>query len=296
MTRQTTLAAYARHLQRRGLAPSTCRAYLAVARRFLVHLGCPITRARKRDIESYLAMRSEHLSAATHGDEHYKLRAFLRALLLLDIIHKDPAAGIKVKRAPYGVPLLLSEQSIARLLRAASQDNARDARALRDRALIEVAFGVGLRASEIAAVKAVDLNLKEGSLLVHRVKRGGQALLPLPPSCVEHLRRYLNDARPALVAQGRHRDRGHLLLSNVGTPLTGKRVAEIVARAAKRARRRAHPHALRRALASQLIAQGASVTAVQELLGHARLDTTARYIEVDRESLRRAVAIIDRSR
>lgn len=301
MIRQATLEAYRGHLQRRGLARSTQRAYLAVARRFLAHLGRPAARLTARDLESYLASRSGDLSPATQAHEHDKLRAFMRGLVSLGLLHDDPAAATSVRRASQGLPLLLSEEAVSLLLTTASQVQANHRHgglpaALRDRALLEVAYGLGLRASELAALKVVDLNLGESALRAHRAKRGGQAILPLPPSALEPLRRYLREGRPLLVARGRHRDQGHLLLTNAGSPMNGDRVAEVVRRVARRAKLRAHPHALRRALASQLIAQGASLTAVQELLGHARLDTTARYIEVDRESLHRTVAIIDRCR
>ena len=288
MTR--VLDAYSRHMRARGLAPSTRRAYLAVARRFLVHLGGkPITKATRRDVERYLAVRSKTLASATQADEHYKLAAFLVALVTLEILRANPAEHLPRKHVPERAPLVMSEATVAKLLKAAAGD-------LRDRALVEIAYGLGLRASEIAALKVVDLSLREGTLLVHRVKRGGEAVLPLPPTTAEHVRAYLREARPALVQAGRHRDRGHLLLTNVGTPLDRRRVAEIVKRIAARARRRAHPHAFRRALGSHLVRQGVSVTAVQALLGHASLDTTQGYVAIDKDDLRRAVEILDHGR
>jgi integrase/recombinase XerD len=290
---------YSRHLQRRGLSPSTVELYLATVRRLLRHLGVRALRqVRRRHLEQYLAQRSGVLSPSTSMDELYRLRGFFKAMVSLGNLPTSPADGLEAKQSPYGMPLLLSEDAVGALLTAAlvvprSSTGGRPA-ALRTRALLELAYACGLRASELSALQTMNLSTTESTIIVHRAKRGGQALLPLPPSCLEHLRAYLREGRPVLVQRGRHRDRGHLLLTDIGTPMDRRRIAELVARVAQRARRRAHPHAFRRALASHLIRNGAAVTVVQDLLGHRRLDTTARYIEVDREDLRRAVEILDR--
>lgn len=166
---------------------------------------------------------------------------------------------------------------------------------LRDRALVELAYGLGIRASELCSALLVDLDQQDGVLLVRRAKRGQPKALPLPPAALPHLRAYLREARPALVRHGPGgRDRGHLLLTAIGTPLTPKCVRDIVRRLAARAGLRAHPHAFRRAFATHLARNGASLLAVQEALGHVRLDTTAIYVDVERDDLRRAIAILER--
>lgn len=287
---------YAKHLRRRNLAPATCAIYVATARRFMIFVDRPVERVRRTDVKGYLAWRSSVLAPPVQAAELRRVRGFLAALVDEGMIAHSPAEGLTSKRGSYGVQRLLSERTISRLLKAASIETPRGgpAVALRDRALVELAFGLGLRVSELRAALLVDLNLAQGTLLVRRAKRGAPQVLPLPPSSIPHLRAYVREGRPALVQRGRGRDRGHLLLNQVGTPLRGARVHEVVVRVAARARVRAHPHALRRAVATGLVRRGASVLAVQELLGHVRLDTTAIYVEVEREDLRRAVAILER--
>lgn len=300
-TNAEAVAAYARSLRRRGLSAKTCKLYLDTARRFVHSLGRrSLRRTTRRHVESFLAARARTLSPSTHADEARRLRRFLVTLLAEGLISKNPAEKVEIPLAHHRAPLLLSEDAVGKLLTAASvvsRDHRRGGRsvALRNRALVELAYGLGLRGSEVTAIRAVDLNLREATLLVRRAKNGGQAVLPLPPSVVPHLRAYLKDGRPALVAKGGRRDQGRLLLTNAGRPICPSHLGEYVRRVADRAGLDAHPHALRRALATHLVRAGASIVVVQDLLGHARLGTTARYVAVDRDDLRRAVAILDRS-
>lgn len=287
---------YAKHLRRRNLAPATCAIYVATARRFMTYVNKSVERIRRSDVRLYMAWRSAVLSPPIQAAELRRVRRFLSALVDEGMIDHSPAEGLTSKRGSYGVQVLLSESIVTRLLKAASIETPRWGRpvALRDLAMVELAFGLGLRVSELRAALLVDLNLAQGALLVRRAKRGAPQVLPIPPSSIPHLRAYVREGRPALVQRGHGRDRGHLLLNNVGTPYRGARVHEVVARIAARARVRAHPHALRRAVATGLVRHGATVLAVQELLGHVRLDTTAIYVEVEREDLRRTVAILER--
>lgn len=107
-----------------------------------------------------------------------------------------------------------------------------------------------------------------------------------------HVRRYLLEGRPSLV-RPEVDDRGHLLLARTGRPWGKSEPYLTILRVASMAGVRAHPHALRRALSTHLVREGVSVPAVRDLLGHASLATTARYVEVDRAGLHRAVACLD---
>lgn len=113
----------------------------------------------------------------------------------------------------------------------------------------------------------------------------------MPP----HLEAYLREGRPALVRPGVDH-RGGLFLSQYGRPLVDNSiVTTLVERAAQNAGVRAHPHALRRSVATHLVREGVPVPCVQELLGHVKLATTACYVAVDRDDLRRAVEVLDRN-
>jgi site-specific recombinase XerD len=184
------------------------------------------------------------------------------------------------------------EQDVQALLKEASRPRLEfpwsKALALRDRALLELLYGAGLRARETREARVLDLRLQEGLLLVRRAKRGEPASLPLPRRSLEALGRYLEEGRPRLVKRD-GRDQGVLLVTKQGTPLSRSLVDRTVRLIARRVGMRSTPHAFRRSVATQLLSSGVSVTAIQELLGHRKLETTARYLAVSREELRRAV-------
>jgi site-specific recombinase XerD len=168
-----------------------------------------------------------------------------------------------------------------------------EAVALRDRALIELLYAVGLRASEAEAARVVDLDLAQGTLLCRRAKRGRSRVLPLPPACLPALARYLERGRPRLV-RAEVEDQGHLFLSRRGRPLAYRgAVYGVVRRLARRAGVRAHPHAVRRATATHLARQGVNLGAIQALLGHVNVATTSIYLGVDPAELRAAVETLE---
>ena len=287
------LCAYEDRLRRRALSPATLRLCVGTARGFLAHAG-RLRGLARADVERFLAARRRVLAPATLADEAVRLRGFLRDLVELGHLPSSPAADLVVPRAHRPPPLVLSRQAVEQLLAAALVPTARggEAVALRDRALFELAYGVGLRAAELRAARLIDLDLAGAALRARRAKRGGERVVPLPPASLPHLRAWVERGRPALVDRGRGRDEGFLLLNDAGTPLRHRAVQAIVARVARRAGVRCHAHALRRALATHLVSAGANVVAVQDLLGHERLDTTAGYAAVDEAELRRAVEIL----
>lgn len=285
------LRGFEQRIRARNLSPRTATLYLGTARRFLATLAKPLARVHAADVRVFLTARAAVLAPGQQAALHYHLRAFFRAVVEAGLTHRDPMEQVTVPRVRRQCGLVLSEPAIEQILLAASGAS-RQPGALRDRALVELAYGLGLRRSELAAVRLVDLDLLGGVLRVRRAKRGQDRLLPLPPASLPHLRAYVEDGRPVLAARGRGRDQGHLLLHDQGGPLN--RISEAVQRIARRAGVRATTHAIRRSIATHLVRAGASVVAVQELLGHERLDTTAVYVVVEQDDLRRAVSVLER--
>lgn len=294
---EQALRAFEAHARRRNLAPPTIRYRLQVARRFLPLLGRrPVASATTRDVRRYLAVRAPRIRSVRH--ELSALRAFFAAVL--PEARPLPTDRVTTKLLQPRPPVVLSTGGVATLLTTALDAEGRgrgfkakrQAFALRDRALLELLYGVGVRCAEAAAVKVVDLDLDAGTLLVRRAKRGTSRVVPLPPASVPHLRRYLDDGRPVLL-HPTNDPCGALLLSLRGKPLGTPSIYGLVKKLARIAGVRAHPHAFRRALATHLVHEGASVPAVKELLGHAYLSTTAAYVAIDFEDLRRAVEKLD---
>lgn len=301
LTRAQALEVFAQARARAGYARATIALEQRLLRAALPRLAPrSLVRVTRADLEAYLAARACQVRATSLARELGVLRSFFACLVGEGLLPADPTQGVETRAGDARPPLLLSRAAVGELLQAALVDSGgrrapavRRARALRDRALLELLYGLGLRAAEAAAARVLDLDLADASLLVRRAKRGQPRRLPLSPAALRALERYLREARAPLL--GAALDPGHLLLTERGTALTGNGVLGIVKLVARRARVRAHPHALRRALATHLVQDGVSLACVRELLGHVRLDTTQRYVVVERDDLRRAVEHLDRS-
>lgn len=292
------LEAYGRSLARRNVTGENLRHYLGPARRFLASFGKPVRKARRRDVERFLAdMRLRGVSGVTLATTHSRLRSFFSFLVGEGVLEDDPTKGLPLDRPKSPPQLVLSREAVTKLLAAASENPAHrqakrpifEALRLRDRAALELLYGLGLRVSEVAAIRVLDLRLEEGEVVVRPAKRGTPRSLPLPPSSVPHLKSYLA-ARPALL---RGSDDGALLVGQYGTGLRDISLREVVYRVAARAGVRAHPHAFRRALATHLLREGVPVEAVRQVLGHRHLSSTAIYLETDLDDMRKAVSVLE---
>lgn len=288
---------------RLGYAPSTLTFERRLLRALLPRLGKPLGRVRPADVRALFAVRSGEVANDTAARELGTLRVFFALLVEEGLLPTNPAADLAltyrgVRASP---PLVLTEKAVQRLLVAASEEPrcrrspaVRRALALRNRATLELLYGLGIRSAELRAACIVDLDLKQGSMLVRRVKRGEPRRVPLPQAALPHLERYLSEGRPLLARGGR--DRGRVIVTERGGPLRSLQLERIVNSVARKVGLRAHPHAFRRSLASHLVARGASLLAVQKLLGHVSLDTTQVYVLVDRAALHEAVKVLDRVR
>ena len=286
-------------LRHRHLEPDTIRIVLAAATRLLKAAGRSWRRIRTPHVQAFLADRQRTgIKATTQVQELRRLRVFFQALVAAGHLAHDPTAPLAIRPPAPPVHLLLTEKQVARLLAAASvvrgSGPIAETRALRDRAALELIYGLGLRSLEARRMRVTDVNLPEGLLLVRRVKHGPEEWLPLPVAALPHLRAYLGEARPRL-ARGQDQGQGCLLLQNDGRPLHRTWPGKLVARLVRRAGVRAHPHAFRRAVATHLSQAGMALPAVQQFLGHGRLETTQVYVEVARDELRRAIDALERA-
>jgi len=290
-------------LRRLGRSAKTIQALTGTARRFVTWLGGrALAQVTRSDLERYLAgRRAGGLAALSQAAEASRLRAFFRVLVDRGALVADPSADLAPIRARARAKRAMKTSDVEALLRAASAPRGRNlgvsgqVRDLRDRALLELLYAAGLRACEAVAAQVTDLDLAGAAFLVRAAKHGPPRHVPLPSATLPHLRRYLREARPLLTAAPTARHEGRLLLTREGRPLRHLVVYEAVVGAARRAGLDASPHALRRALATHLVRAGASLPAVQRLLGHARLTTTAIYVSLESEDLRGAVEVLDLS-
>jgi integrase/recombinase XerD len=258
------------------LAPRTVDAYkrdLADVSAFLE--GSP-DKATPDRLAAYVAsMRARGLAATTIGRRVAALRSFYRHQMLIGARDDNPAAELELPRRARTLPRTLSPGEAERLIEAASGSAPR---ALRDRALVELMYGAGLRVSEAVGLdrSAVDLERR----LVRCLGKGSkERVVPVGREAVEALRRYLSRGRPFL--DRRHRP--ELFLNAQGGALTRAGAFLILRKLAATAGLepdRVHPHLLRHSFATHLLEGGADLRSVQEMLGHADLSTTERYTHV----------------
>ena len=258
------------------LAPRTVDAYRRDLEALADWLGGPPSKVSTEELERYLAeLRAQGLSGATIARRVASLRSFFRHLVLIGAAGTNPAAELELPRRTRRLPRALSPSEAERLIDAAAGATPRD---LRDRALVELLYGAGLRVSEAVGLAKTGIDLDQR--LVRTVGKGGkERVVPVGREAVEALRRYLARGRP-------HLDRRHrpeLFLNAKGGPLTRAGAFLILRKLAGKAGlepERVHPHLLRHTFATHLLEGGADLRSVQEMLGHADLATTELYTHV----------------
>ncbi|HET6778578.1 MAG TPA: site-specific tyrosine recombinase XerD [Gemmatimonadales bacterium] len=196
-------------------------------------------------------------------------------------VANDPSDRLESPRRGRVLPATLSVSEVEALL---GSPRVEEPLAWRDRALLELGYGAGLRVSELCGLGLTDLLLSENLVRVFG-KGGKERLVPIGRSVIGAVSVYLHTKRPAL---DKGKSRGRVLLNARGQPLSRVGAWGVVKRATERAgiTKRVTPHTLRHSFATHLLEGGADLRAVQEMLGHADLSTTQIYTHVDREYLR----------
>jgi integrase/recombinase XerD len=215
------------------------------------------------------------------------LRVFFRFLLADGRIERDPTIVLETPTRWKRLPGVMTPNQMKKLIAAPSKLQGR--LWLRDRAMLELMYGAGLRASEVGALHVKEYNATLGVLLVTG-KGNKQRMVPIGEPAQAAVDQYLTELRPELVHFDDGRDEQRLLLSNTGRPLERVAVWQIVRRNALQAGLKdVHPHKLRHSFATHLLAGGADLRVVQEMLGHSDIATTQIYLHVDRSQLRQVV-------
>jgi integrase/recombinase XerD len=227
------------------------------------------------------ALKDASASPATIRRHVSAIHTYYGFLLGEGIVAEDPSDRLETPRKGRQLPGVLSVAEVERLLAAPGLDQPL---AWRDRALLELGYGAGLRVSEVCGLRLEDLALTDQ--LVRVIGKGDkQRLVPIGRKALATIAVYLNSIRPTLDRGG---SQGRVMLNARGQPLSRVGAWGIVKRAAQGARltKRVTPHTLRHSFATHLLEGGADLRAVQEMLGHADLATTQIYTHVDREYLR----------
>jgi integrase/recombinase XerD len=235
------------------------------------------------DVVSWLErLRARGLAPASVARRLSAVRGFYRHLLREGEVRRDPTEHLDTPRAARPLPRALSRESAVLLVEA--PDTRRPA-GVRDRAVLELLYATGMRASECRGLRLEDLNLSAGYVICTG-KGAKQRLVPVGAEALAWVRRYLRDVRPR---QTRRRDSGHLFVNPRGGALSRQSLWTLVRRAAAAAglRGRVSPHVLRHSFASHLLEGGADLRSVQAMLGHADISTTQIYTHLPSSALKR---------
>ena len=270
----------------RGMAKNTVLAYHADLQKYhawIVGGGLPnYLKPSVRELTNYLGyLRDEGLAAPSVARNLIATKMFYRFLRLEERVEQNTVELLSSPKLWERIPQVLSPESVEKLLGAPRSE---DRFFLRDRALLETLYATGSRASEVVNLQLADVHL-ESSFCKCTGKGSKQRVVPLGVPAISALRTYLLDSRP-LLTQG-DTENPWVFVSKGGRRLTREMLWILVKKYVRRAglNAKVSPHTLRHSFATHLLAGGADLRTVQELLGHANIRTTQHYTHVDRGRL-----------
>jgi integrase/recombinase XerD len=271
----------------RGMAANTVMAYSRDLDRFSHWVAegglADYLKPSVRELSGYIGfMREEGLAPASIARHLVALKMFYRFLRLEERTRENTVDLLSSPALWERIPHVLSSNAVAKLLAAPL---AIDRFYLRDKALLETLYATGGRASEVVGLKLEDVHL-DSAFCKCTGKGSKQRLIPLGRPGIEALRDYLTELRPKLIRA--NPSAPWVFVSRGGRALTRIMLWELVKKYARRAglNGKISPHTLRHSFATHLLAGGADLRTVQELLGHANIRTTQHYTHVDRERLK----------
>jgi len=263
----------------KGASPHTLANYrvdLASFNRFLGDLS--LEKVDPLFLRRYLAeLKSKNFAKRSIARRLSCLRSFFKFLCREGYLTHNPVSVLRSPKLDRKLPSVLEVEEVERLLE--SHDGS--ANGLRDHAILETIYSVGLRVSEVVGLNLDDIDFISGIVKVYG-KGKKERLCPIGEKALQAIRRYL-DHRPNV------RDGKALFLNRRGRRLTARSVRRVLDKALQRASLNRHvsPHALRHSFATHLLDRGADLRSVQELLGHQSLSTTQIYTHVSAERLKR---------
>lgn len=267
----------------RGASAHTLRAYGRELGSLATHLATEdkgLRDAALADLRRWLAStaRDRRPAPATLARRIAAVRSFYRWMLERGLLDTNPAARLRPPRVPRRAPRFLDVDEAAEVVERPSQSGRL---ALRNRALLELLYGAGLRVGEAVALDVADLDLSSRLVRVRQGKGGRDRVVPFGPPCAAALERWLG-------TRSGEQQTAALFLNNRGRRLSSRSAWQIARDAgAVNGIADVHPHALRHSCATHLLGAGADLRAIQEQLGHASLSTTQRYTHVDAAHLLR---------
>ncbi len=280
---------FLRHLEvSRAASPHTLKAYAQDLKAFVAYLapqGVALERANHLHVRGFLGVESVKLAAASRARRLAGLRAFYKFLVRRKVIEVSPARRVKSPKLPQRLPRAVPVDEAFALMEA---PDAERVLGLRDVAMLEVLYGGGLRVSELCGLDLRDFDARSRTVRVMG-KGSKERICPLHDGAVSAVQAWLARRLELLARPARKQDPDALFLNFRGGRLTARSVERHLDRYVQQLglNRKMSPHALRHSFATHLLAGGADIRSIQELLGHASLSTTQRYTAVSFEQLQK---------
>jgi integrase/recombinase XerD len=273
----------------RGRSDNTLKAYRRDLRGYgvwLSALGTSLADVREADITAFIGhLRAQGKAPSSVARMTVAVRSLHRFLCLEDNADLDPGAAVETPRVPASLPKALTEEEVTTLIESVSGSEPAD---LRDRAMLEVLYGTGVRISELVGLSLADVDL-DAALLRAFGKGEKERIVPLGRLARQALADWYDRGRPRMEPKrwARRDDEGAVFLNTRGRRLSRAGAWLAVKKHGERVGlgERLSPHVLRHSCATHLLEHGADIRAVQELLGHASISTTQVYTKVTTERL-----------
>lgn len=280
----------------KGWSPRTREAYCQELKHFFAYLErqgvTQLGRLTRSHLEGYrlalshMQFQGQPITARTQQAKLCAVKSFVKYLYRENFLLLDVGSSLEIPSGPKGLPrAILSENEVLRLLETPDTDTVRG---LRDRAIVELLYGTGLRNTELRELTLQHLDMSNGVVRIERGKGNKARVLPLGEEAQAWLEEYLEKSRPELA---RDAEKTWVFLTNWGAQLTRKWLSFRVSQLAKQAGlpKTSTPHVLRHSCATHMLRRGAGVRHLQTLLGHSCLNTTQIYTRVEVSDLAKVV-------
>lgn len=268
----------------RSLSTNTIESYsndLNKLSDFLTPKSISATKVRLNDLKDFISSVSEILSETSQSRIISAIKSFYKFLLIENLIQIDPSENLVSPKIGRKLPNVLTIEEINLIINSVESNNV----GIRNRAIIEIIYGCGLRVSELTNLLLSNLFLKQGYIKI--VGKGNkERLSPIGSLAIDSLNDFLTNVRPGLKINNKFSD--HVFINNRGTSLSRSMIFKMIKKYTLKANidKDISPHSLRHSFATHLVEGGANLRAVQEILGHSSITTTEIYTHLDSDYLR----------
>jgi integrase/recombinase XerD len=268
----------------RSLSKSSASYYVTDVRQFLLSLpqSLTINKIIDSDIIKFISqLNTLKLASASIARKITSIKMFFQFLVSEELIKYDPTENIEMPKVKKTLPSVLSFEEISKLIACAKKADPKDMRA---KAMFEILYASGLRASELLSLQIDDVSFTDGFIRVLG-KGDKERIVPIGKPALQALRNYYNHGRNKFL---KDRMSAYLFINAHGKKLSRMGLHKILKEYVKKAKINKHvtPHVFRHSFATHLLEGGANLRAVQEMLGHANIATTQIYTHIDREYLK----------